>query len=438
MNRQQEYWDLVRELDHTPEALDGTAQRAKARAKRRRAGKRWGISLGSAAGVCAAFVIAVNTLPTFALACGKIPVLRELAAAVAFSPSLSAAVEHDYVQYVGQSQTAGGLTLTLEYVIADAQQMVVFYRVDGGESSDYSATCTLKDETGTPLTGYSVGSTSTAEALKRFEVHLKELAELPTQLTLEVELCGFDSEGNRNPVEHVFPFTIALDPTKTAPAVEIPVGEWVELDGQRLLVDRLELTPTKTTLYLEDDPDNTAWLEHLDFHFTGGDGTVYETADASLTASGRPEGEGFYTYYFQSLYFVEDRSHLTLHLDGAIWLDKAAEPVTVDLTGGVHTGALPESVTGLWVRRADIVELGEQWVVTVIAAANRSPFELEYRDPEGGVHNTNGYSMMDDRDGSDRYEFEYFLTDYPWETAVFTLNYTSVSELSQPISVPLG
>ena len=67
MNRQQEYWDLIRQLDQTPEALDGTALRAKARAKRRRMGKRWGISLGGAAGVCAAFILAVNTLPTFAL-----------------------------------------------------------------------------------------------------------------------------------------------------------------------------------------------------------------------------------------------------------------------------------------------------------------------------------------------------------------------------------
>lgn len=438
MNRQQEYWDLVRELDRTPKALDGTALRAKARARRRRAGTRWGISLGSAAGVCAAFVIAVNTLPTFALACGKIPVLRELAAAVAFSPSLSAAVEHDYVQYVGQSQTAGGVTLTLEYVIADAQQLVVFYRVDGGEASDYSATCTLKDETGAPLTGYSVGSTSSAEELKRFEVHLKELNQLPSLLTLEVELWGGGQEGSTRFSDQVYAFQITLDPTKTAPAVEVPVERWVELDGQRLLVDRLELTPTKTTLYLEDDPDNTAWLEHLDFHFTGGDGTAYETADSSLTASGRPEEGGFYTYYFQSLYFVEDVSDLTLHLDGAVWLDKDAEPVTVSLTDGAHTGALPESVTGLSARRVNIGSLGEQWVLTVRCTANQLPFGLEYRDPEGGTHNTNGYSMIDDLEGPGRYQFEYTLTDYPWETATFTLNYTSASTLSQPISVPLG
>ena len=210
MNRQQEYWDLIRELDHTPAALDGTALRAKARAKRRRTGKRWGISLGGAAGVCAAFVLAVNTLPTFALACANVPVLRELAAAVAFSPSLSAAVEHDYVQYIGQSQSFDGLTLTLEYVIADQQQMVVFYRVDGGAYPYYSVACDLKGENGVPLEGYAVTSGDSQEELKQFQIHFKEMEEPPRKLTLDVELLGTDAEGEDHPLDHIFTFQIAL------------------------------------------------------------------------------------------------------------------------------------------------------------------------------------------------------------------------------------
>ena len=140
--------------------------------------------------MCAAFVLAVNTLPTFALACGKVPVLRELAAAVAFSPSLSAAVEHDYVQYIGQSQSVDGLTLTLEYVIADAQQMVVFYRTDGGRIPLLQRFLRPEDETGGPLQGYAVTSGDSREELKQFEVHFSALEEIPQKLTLEVELWG--------------------------------------------------------------------------------------------------------------------------------------------------------------------------------------------------------------------------------------------------------
>ena len=429
MNRQQEYWDLIRELDQPPQALDGTALRAKARAKRRRTGRRWGISLGSVAGVCAAFVLAVNTLPTFALACGKIPVLRELAAAVAVSPSLSAAVEHDYVQYIGQSQTVDGITLTLDYVIADQQQMVVFYHADGGGYPYYSVSCDLKDENGTPLEGYTVISGDSQQELKQFEIHFLELEEVPRNLTLEVELWGTDLEGESRRLGCDYTFPITLDPSKTAPAVEVPVGRWVEVDGQRLLVDRLELTPTKTALCLAEDPDNTAWLEGVDFHFTHRNGEVYDAIDSSISAVGRD------TYYFQSLYFVEDVGDLTLWLDGAAWLDKDARPVTVDLTSGTWTGRLPEEVTGLTVQRISIQGAGEQWVLKVRSTADRPPFELEYRDPEGGVHNTGGYSRRDDREEPGHYEFEYTLKNYPWDRAEFTLNYTAISPLE--ISLPL-
>lgn len=430
MSRQQEYWDLIRELNQTPAALEGAALRAKARARRRRAGKRWGISLGSAAGVCAAFVLAVNTLPTFALACGKVPVLRELAAAVAFSPSLSAAVEHDYVQYIGQSQSFDGLTLTLEYVIADAQQMVVFYRTDGGAYPYYSISCDLKDENGIPLQGYTVTSGDSQEELKQFQIHFSALEAIPQKPTLELELWGSDHEGNEERLGHIYTFPITLDPAKTAPAVEMPVGEWVEVDGQRLLVDRLELTPTKTALYLADDPDNTAWLEDLDFHFTGENGAVYDAVDSTISASGG------YTYYFQSLYFVEDRSDLTLHLDKAVWLDKETGPVTVDLAANTWTGQLPEEVTGLTVERVSTQSTGEEWVVKVSSTTSRSPFELEFRDPEGGSHTTGGYSMRNDREAPGNYEFEYILENYPWDSARFTLSFTHTHSLD--LSIPLG
>lgn len=439
MNRQQEYWELIRELDEVPPTLDGTALRAKSRAKRRRTGRRWGISLGSVAGVCAAFVLAVNTLPTFALACSNVPILRELAAAVSFSPSLSAAVEHNYVQYVGQTQTWNGVTLTLDYVIADQQQMVVFYRTKGIDDPHCSVSCDLKDENGVPLFGYTVISGDSEEELKKFEIHFKELEEIPQTLTLNIELIGTDLEGNSQRMGHVYTFQIILDSTKTAPAVEIPVGQWVEMNGQRLLVDYLELTPTKTTLHLMDDPDNSAWLQDFDFYFTDEDGKTYDAIDGSISASGRSEGTGFYTYYFQSLYFTEDYQSLTLWIEGAVWLDKNAQPVTVNLADGSWSGVLPDEMGSLSVENISAKDGGEGWVILQAqCTSGRPPFELEYRDPEGGIHSTGGYSRRDDRDAPYSYQFEYTIKNYSWDTLELTLSYTSSVPLKEPMPVPLG
>lgn len=429
MTRNEEYWALKQQLSQWPEALDGTAERARRRARRHRAGKRFGISLGSVAGICAAFVIAVNVLPTFALACGKVPVLRELAAAVAFSPSLSAAVAHDYVQYVGQSRTADGVTVTVEYVIADEQQMVVFYRTDGAE--DCQATCRLQSADGGELEGYAVTNSGAAGDLKRLEIHFTDLTP-PEDLVLELRLYA-----GEKPLEGTYVFSLHLDPEKTAEAVEVPVDTWVELDGRRLMVESLTLTPTRTVLHLVGDPENDAWLQSLDFHFTDGDGNVYGMADGSVTAMGEPDTPGFYTYYFQSLYFLDDPSDLTLCIDGAVWLDKSGPTVTVDLADGTWEGALPEGAGNLTVERS-----GGGTVLTVETAdVDHSPLDYGYRDGSGEEKDLSGFgvseSWTDDDGVLHPRSYSYRFPSDAGETVELKLGYTDFTKLETPLEIPI-
>lgn len=433
MDRTTEYWELKQQLSQWPETLDGTAERARNRARRHRAGKRFGISLGSLAGICAAFVLAVNVLPTFALACGKVPVLRELAAAVAFSPSLSAAVEHDFVQYVGQSCTMEGTTVTVEYVIADEQQMVVFYRVDG-DAPYYQLDCNLLDADGTPLEGYAVTSGSTSQDLKQFEIHLAGLT-LPEELRMELRLCAVDENGETAWLDGVYQFQLHLDPEKTAKAVEVPVEQWVELDGRRLKVESLALTPTRTVLHLTEDPDNDAWLQSLDFHFIDGDGNVYETADGSVAAMGESDTPGFYTYYFQSFYFLDDPSSLTLCVDGAVWLDKAEPAVTVDLAAGTWEGTLPEGAGNLTVKSSG----GEILLTVETADVNWSPLDHTYHNSSGAEGSFGGFAMSESWTDDDGIfhprKYTYHLPADVGETVEVKLDYTDFTTLETPLEV---
>ena len=110
---------------------------------------------------------------------------------------------------------------------------------------------------------------------------------------------------------------------------------------------------------------------------------------------------------------MEDRSDLTLHLDGAVWLDKGGRTGGSGAAANTWTGQLPEEVTGLTVERVSTHGTGEEWAVKVRSTTSRSPFELEFRDPEGGAHTTGGYSMRNDREAPGNYEFEYILRDTP-------------------------
>lgn len=419
MTRQQEFDALLEALKTVPPTLAGTAKRAKARAARRR----FGVSLGSLAAVAAAFVIVVNAMPTFALACGSVPILRELAAAVAFSPSLSQAVRHDYVQYVGKSQTVNGVTVTLETVIADQQQLIGFYRTD--LPAETSATCDLLGE-GIP-SYFTTGSYS-GEALRSFTVLLD--GTLPETFTLSLQLTASDAEQERFEVEGSFDFPLHLDPEKTSASVRVEVGKEVTLDGQTLRVEQVVFTPTRTTLHLSGDPGNTASLEALAFHFTAPDGTAYSVVDGSISAMGTAGEAGFYTYYCQSLFFLEDPAALTLVLEEALWCAKDAAPITVDLTDGSYTGALPAGVTALWVE-----ENRGTPVVMVETVISQMPF-TSYQG-EKGVESLllrGGVSQIDEADVR---RYEYVLEGYEGDAIALIPDYTQETVLDPPLEISL-
>ena len=140
MSRNEEYAALLAELEQTPAELETTVDRAlrreRAAGKKRRA---FGISAAGLAACFGAFILLVNLSMPFARACGNIPVLRELAKAVSWSPSLSAAVENEYVQPIGQSQTVNGITATIEYVIVDQKQLNIFFTLNADDYDNLNA-----------------------------------------------------------------------------------------------------------------------------------------------------------------------------------------------------------------------------------------------------------------------------------------------------------
>ena len=130
MNRMDEYTALLAELEQTPEELDHTVNKALNRKNALRKKRRFfSTALGGLAACFAAFVLLVNLSTPFARACGRIPLLADLAKAVSWSPSLSAAVENDYVQPLRLSQSQNGITARVEYLIVDRKQVDVFFSI---------------------------------------------------------------------------------------------------------------------------------------------------------------------------------------------------------------------------------------------------------------------------------------------------------------------
>lgn len=453
MNREQEYWSLIRDLDQTPPALEGTVDRARARAKRARAGRWLGIPAATLGGIASAFVLLVNCSTPFALACGRIPLLKELAAAAAFSPSLRLAVENRYVQPLGQTQSQNGATLTLEYLIVDQGSLTLFYTLSSDGGSALDAHPQLLGADGLPLGGY-LGMYSSYNEESGYRHAMFQfpdgLPEEPLSVLFQVRDTGAPNgsasisvaapapsdtpggpwldhrEDARDPLLAQFTFPLEYDPTLIGPGRTLKLDRWVEVDGQRLCLDELAIRPTQMELLLSEDPANTAQLRGLTCYALDETGQRYDTPSMTYGAGVRIQ--------LDSGYFT-GAEHFTLVITSAQWQDKDRTSFTLDLSTGRADG-LPEG--------ASIQECFRQGDHVYLAIRNDRQavrFQGTYLDPEGGTHEWGGgTAAARDQDG-DGYaeELTEYLTlwDYPWDQATILLSANRISDFDPPVEVPL-
>ena len=85
---------------------------------------------------------------------------------------------------------------------------------------------------------------------------------------------------------------------------------------------------------------------------------------------GRPDSEGFYTYYCQSLYFLDQLGGLTLHIASATWLDKETHTIQVDLSTG-QADWLPDYISELAVTEENDSDVGLQKNLWISSTSQR-------------------------------------------------------------------
>lgn len=451
MDRMEEYRALRAQLEETPPALAYTLTRAKAKHRRRHLRRFLGIPAASLAGIFTAFVLLVNFSMPVALACAHVPALLPLLQAVAFSPSLKAAIEHNYAQYIGQSQTVDGITLDLSYLILDNAQLTLLVEADGPYDTYHirAEFQTLDGET-LPLSSISgdFPGGSLEEGISAYPVSGDFL--FPDTIRIVCQVEGFNREdGPAAPTDWdalpEFVFTVPLDTSVLNDHRTEGETDWMEVDGQRLRFT-VESWPTQSRLIVEEHPDNTARLQTLDFYLEDETGRQYQPS-LGLSAMGT-------SFLFDTTYFNRPNS-LTVHLTGSTWLDPAREYVPVDLTTGEALAPLPDGVTLSLHRRSDtaiavalIAPKPKDWSETNLVSYTISSYR--YRTPDGVVHDvTGGWSHYhaeclwpNTEDAlplpDTHFVEEFSLTGYPYDTVELGFYYTWRSEYDLPLSFPLA
>ena len=449
MTRNEEYRQLLEQLDKTPASLEYTLQRAQAREKACRC--KWrllGVPVGSLAVCFTVFVLLVNLFPTFAYACGGVPVLRELAKAVAWSPSLSAAVENQYVQPIGMSQTENGITATVEYVIVDQKQVNIFFTLEGEYDFLSADRLTLS-----PVQQCSILGADFRQppgTLLRFTLDYGE-GNVPDGFTMTFPVFGEYARENQAPAASErsyeeemlspeeepeqeilaeFTFDLHFDPAYTDQGEQISVQKDFVLDGQTLTVTEAEVYPTHVRIHVIGAEENTAWLKGLEFYLEDENGNRFEAISSGIVASGDTDTPANVSFRLESTYFSRSE-HLTLYITGAEWLDKARERVEIDLKNQTAPW-LPEGVV---LREAK--EYPDGWTLrfAVEKGIQKQPFSMTFHDEGGQSYEmgSQGFSVSDEEDST----LHIPLPDYHEDRVWLEAHYSRFTQEAGPVSIPI-
>ncbi len=439
MNRNEEFADFLRELDgNVPEITESLKK-----GNRRKVRKLFLYQplLGLAA-VFVLFVLSVNLCAPVAYACSKVPLLKDLAKAVTFSRSLRDAVENEYVQEMNLKQTKGDITAEVAYLIVDQKQVNVFYRFESKQYDKLNAYCNVLDENGNQMMGHSVSSGGFGlpnEELRCATIDFYE-NDVPGVLCLQLKVFGDYESENREFLE-VFDFLLEFDPEFTAKGKVYTVNQTVELDGQIITIESIEVYPTHARVNVADAPENTAWLKGLMFYMETEKGEVFTTAKNGVTAMGSLDSPSMASFYAESSYFY-DAKELNLVITGALWQEKGRERIKVDLETG-ETDPLPGNVTFMGVERQS-----DGWLMLrfkeffIQGEPIRSVFGFQCYDVNEEEYSASiGLTRGDEelQDGEQGWHIrDYCLEEYAQKEIWLTTQYTSCWMTEEPITVTVN
>ncbi len=436
MNRKEELAAILQQLETIPPETEGAVQRAKARYRRRTIWK----PLVSLAAVFCLFVGMVNLSPTVAAACREIPLLQQLVDALTFAPSLQKAVENDYIQTMGLEETSNGITVRVEHVIVDQKQVNIFYTVTPEQEAYYAAWADVLTADGQqPNVSGSFGTDRvTAGEMRQITLDYMD-EQVPDQLRLTVDVmhvgteeptvAQWDAAMDAAPMAS-FDFLLTFDPAFTAQGRVMTVNQTMELDGNRLTVQNVEVYPTHIRIQLEEDADNPDWLSTLRFHLELEDGTIIEAIRNGTSAYGNSETPSMLIYAAESTFFYQAKQ-IRLVITGADFLAKDFETVYVNFETG-ETGALPENVDFLEANRS-----GTGWAVTFAAEKmpRRAQTFVDFFDAAGSEIESNRFSCTTHLEDESREEETYHLEHFTGTEAWFEPNYTHAWRPETPVTI---
>ncbi|MCD8510992.1 MAG: DUF4179 domain-containing protein [Bacillus sp. (in: Bacteria)] len=324
-------------------------QRAKQEKKRKRTIQG---TLLTAAAVFLLLVGMIRVSPTFASALSDIPVFNKLVELVGYDENLKTAMEHDYIYPVDASTIAHGVLVDVEGIVIDGSRMAIFFSItDRGADLDYLTMRSLEivDEDGKTFSAmhsfwgeYDFADTTTVR--DKLEINYSSDTELPEKIFVKMDF-GKKRDWNESyfedTQEHPWILEIELPLKEFAEKmVSYDVQQYVDMEGQRIYFDEVNIHPTQTEiLYRFDEENDYEIFGFVDLKLVDENGDVWERPGNTIAFTGE---DGRRILYLDSAYFDNEPEELYLQGTRISALPKDQAKIKLDLKTGEIVHGPPE------------------------------------------------------------------------------------------------
>ncbi|MFD1031622.1 DUF4179 domain-containing protein [Metaplanococcus flavidus] len=338
-----DFKDRLQQIPLPLEAADGAIIQGLERAKREKMQKRvtrkrtlW--SLAAVALLVLTLAATIRVSPAFANAVASIPGMEKFVELIQNDKGLNAVFENDYYQPIGESQTVGSATLTIDGVILDESGMNIFYTIQSAvEMEDIVIdTPVLENQQEIPLGGISYNHPVTQEDSPKIYTDIlgfnfqepMKFDSLDFILDLKVTVDGEDFDFS-------MPFTV---PENVEPSVTYDMHQEVEVEGQKFSVEEVTVHPLRVGIKISFDPNNTKKiLQFEDMRLEDENGEVWGSILNGLSATGDID-EGEMIFYLQSNYFeAPDELYLRINKMQAVDIEDSYFLVDTDKNLLLHS-----------------------------------------------------------------------------------------------------
>lgn len=292
--------------------------------------KRSSWSIVIAALLLISFVTSISVSPVFASKVALIPGMDKIVFLIQQDRGLTAAVKNDFYQPLNLSQEKNGITVTLDGVIADKKGMVVFYSVHSKEVD--LSTLELKylqlSSGMNPRYRFGLGDYGLNLTPKE-GTNFYSGVQTIDRVTFSKEPSWGLGIKNGDKIEHFnIPFTYKLMDVENK---NIVVDKEVTIEGQRFKIKQLIVNPIRTTIKLEEDPNNSMKLLSRafdDLKLVDEMGRTWSTMPGN-SFKVLPKGNVWEVTLMESFYF-HDPKELTLTFGKVAAIDKDEAYVLID------------------------------------------------------------------------------------------------------------